>query len=474
MSWIYENTYINSAKNQRIRVQRLFGRQDISVDGFFQTARYTNKMWALALKRLPFDFSPKKVLLLGLGAGGILPLLKNKYGKVEITAIEWDQEMIELAKKAGVSNHLQGLRVIEEDAAEAIKNLNDRYDLIILDLFEGKKMANAIYTKDFFLALSKLSNKGYLLANVFSEPQNISLINRDFYLQSEWKYKYNTLALFRSKEAIPYQYRHYRESKEFIEREEKVLHYKLTSNAVPGVTWRLGPLRFERYLSDLEPEILPGPSRLIIWQRIRHGNNVEGWKNFITRADARRTGFVELTKQPEYWNNWSAHAKRHRLKWLENKENKSWEIYTPTSEEFLEAYKKHKMSALLRHLFIGLYKDKLKGHGDLVGIIGARQIKGPLEAAFVYVDVPEIKQSFHLISFHSELAKKNSVGVGLIDEWFKYAISKGFSYLDFCIFWAPGDPADWKGFSSFKSQFGTRFIDYPKPLFKWVRKLKNR
>lgn len=472
MSWIYENSYIESAKNQRIRVQRLFGKWDVSVGGFFQTARYTNKMWAQALKQLPFDFSPKKVLLLGLGTGGIIPLLKERSPKVEILSIEWDPKMIELTKKIGFLREVQSLRILEGDAAEVIKTLSDKYDLIILDLFEGKQMASAIYTQDFFLNLSRLSDRGYLLANVFSEPQNISLIKEHFNYQSKWKYKYNTLALFHSKDAVPSDYNHYRESREFLEREEKVLRYKLTNNPVPGVTWKFGPIIFERYLSDTEPEVLPGPSRLVIWQRIRTGDKPKGWKNFIARADARKTGFAELTK-PEYWNNWSTHAKRHRLKWLENKRKNNWEIYTPTAEEFIDTYKKHKMSPILKRLFIGLYKDKLRAQGDLVGIIGARQMNGPLEAAFIYVDVPEIKQSFHLISFHSEQAKQSSVGVGLIDEWFKYGISRGFSYLDFCLFWAPGDPKDWKGFSLFKSQFGTRFIDYPKPLFKWAKGVKK-
>jgi hypothetical protein len=44
----------------------------------------------------------------------------------------------------------------------------------------------------------------------------------------------------------------------------------------------------------------------------------------------------------------------------------------------------------------------------------------------------------------------------------------GLRVLDFGVFWAPGDPKSWMGFSQFKAQFNIHFIRYPLALARWV------
>ncbi|MEK7458903.1 MAG: hypothetical protein AAB663_00695 [Patescibacteria group bacterium] len=235
-----------------------------------------------------------------------------------------------------------------------------------------------------------------------------------------------------------------------------------------GVTWKYGPFRFERYVGDTEPVAdADGPFRLQTWQRVGRTDIPQGWKesSFVMRTS--RTGHATVDSGPDYFKNWASHAQRHRKNWLKHDD---WEIAPITIEEYLAAYKRSRMDKFLKFLFTSLLKQKAKGQGDLLHIVGAkRKVPHALtEAGFAYVDVPETRQSTHVMSFHTDAAKAVSAGTGLMDHWFQHAQQTGIRYLEFGTFWTPGEPNSWKGFSHFKGQFGITFHDYPRPLARWV------
>ncbi len=235
-----------------------------------------------------------------------------------------------------------------------------------------------------------------------------------------------------------------------------------------GVSWKYGPFRFERYVGDTEPAYTAdGPFRLVTWQRVGRTDIPTHWteSRFVMRTS--RTGFAVADGDPTYATRWASHAQRHRKNWLKRSD---WEIVPITIEEYLAAYKRSKMDAFLKFLFTSLLKQKAKGHGELLHIVGVKQ-KVPhamTEAGFAFVDIPETQQSVHLMSFHSELAKTISAGTGLMDYWFQRAPEAHIRYLEFGTFWTPGEPNSWKGFTHFKSQFGVTFHDYRRPLARWM------
>lgn len=239
-----------------------------------------------------------------------------------------------------------------------------------------------------------------------------------------------------------------------------------------GVAWHYGPVRFERYVGDQEPAYdNEGLLRLVTWQRVNRNEIPTGWRATSIVMPTSRTGFANVDGDPEYYKRWSSHAQRHRKQWL--KEQTEWEIVPITVDEYIAAYKRSKQDAFLKFLFSNLLRDKVRGHGENVHIVGARR-KGahsPTEAGFAFVDVPETKQSIHLMSFHTQDAKEHSVGTGLMDYWFLQAPLAGTRFLEFGTFWTPGEPNSWKGFSKFKAQFGLQFTDYPSPL---VRLMGNK
>ena len=82
---------------------------------------------------------PKKILELGTAIGYSAILMNQASGGVsEITTIERDEKMIELAKtnveKYGLQNKIT---VLQGDCLEILENLHDEYDMIFMDAGKG-------------------------------------------------------------------------------------------------------------------------------------------------------------------------------------------------------------------------------------------------------------------------------------------------------------------------------------------------
>ncbi len=233
-----------------------------------------------------------------------------------------------------------------------------------------------------------------------------------------------------------------------------------------GTRWRHGPFRFEKYTTDVEPAIAAGPRRMVIWQRIARQDVPRGWWRAWSDMSVRMTGIATLA--PGYEAAWSPHARRHAAQWRKRVAVGEWEIVEPSAEQFLQAHAASRQDVALRLSFATILKEKIRSHGGRVRLIAARRPGGVIEAGLAVIDVPEIVQSIHLMSFLHRGAEKSSAGVGLIDRWFQTSLERGVRFLDFGLFWAPGDPRSWRGFSRFKSQFGVHLIRYPRPLIRFA------
>ncbi len=257
-------------------------------------------------------------------------------------------------------------------------------------------------------------------------------------------------------------YRSHLENKEFLLRDMQ----KSKANSLVGhegcwgTRWHFGPLWFENFFGDMEPPHgSDGPLRVVIWQPVRDVPASRGWRHTRMLKYNHMTGFETLTK--EYWKNWSDHARRHRNKWLHATE---WEIYHPAPAEWFRAYRGSGQNILLRFYFTNLTKQLMLNHAkDLIfwGVRHKDDPSGKMLAGFISHDIPESKQSRHLASFILKEAKDTPIGIGVMDTWHQDALAKGFEHLDFGVFWMPGDPESWKGFSRFKGQFGITYIQYP-------------
>ncbi len=465
MSWFYERFELTSEKNGLIRCRRLFGRWKVTVDGYDQTSRYIHDMWQGALLRLPQNVRVKSILLLGFGAGGSLPLFHRLFPGCQVTILEWDSVMIEIARR--MNNQVtRSDRLVIGDARETVKTLFGQFDLIVFDLYCGKRPAPFLLETDFQAQLQHLlSPEGFLLVNVFQEQRALSHLSSVFEQCRTWRFRYNHLGMFRLMcDFVPH-----RASPAFLVRDTQGGKRSFVDQPGSyGSRWKSLGFSFEGHTGNIEPVIQPGSSRLVIWQTLTALKKPDGWWRSLVQMNPRCTGYARAGSVEDYWKTWTPHAQRHRRRWLKDDRFQVEEIGLA---EFAAAYRKEKKLGWLTEWFITLVKDKIRYHGSLLRIFGAREKKsGEILAGLAVLDIPEQHSSVHIIAFVHPRAMMTSVSVGLIDQWFQHALKRDIYYLDFDIFWAPGDPRSWKGFSRFKSQFGTRFIYYPNPFLKLAKR----
>lgn len=197
MNLFWVSKRYDSEKNGSILCLKYFNSWSVLVDGYYQTSPYTNRMWRRALKRLPTRTKVKKILVLGLGAGGIIPILNSSYPHCSVTAIEWDPVMIGLASELGYITPTNRPKIIEGDAQIIVPNLSDKFDLIIIDLFLGNKAPQMLSNSEFLRSLdSLLAPSGHLIVNVFLAKDLLSVFESAFKYLASWIFKYNQLALY--------------------------------------------------------------------------------------------------------------------------------------------------------------------------------------------------------------------------------------------------------------------------------------
>ena len=113
------------------------------------------------------DNNIEKVLVLGLGLGSVILMLEKKFGlKLDYTAIEIDSAICQLAQKYTLSDLDSFVEVICTDAMSFLEITEEKYDFIIMDIFQSALIPPKFQSDEFLKLLgSRLNNKGLLLFN---------------------------------------------------------------------------------------------------------------------------------------------------------------------------------------------------------------------------------------------------------------------------------------------------------------------
>ncbi|MGI0105160.1 spermidine synthase [Salinimicrobium sp. WS361] len=137
------------------------------------------------------------VLLLGLGGGSAIPLLRNKYGYYgKITAVELDAAVIEIAKNEFNIEAHQPLELLCADAEAFVASSQQQFGFIIVDLFLDLKVPAQFFTDAFWKNVAALlSADGKVLFNAG--------INEAHQEQIDYLLKNDTLGIhFQKKENV--------------------------------------------------------------------------------------------------------------------------------------------------------------------------------------------------------------------------------------------------------------------------------
>jgi spermidine synthase len=159
---------IYSSYNGKIRVIESFGKRMIEIGGLQQSGPLIEKNFQNVFTKLidhRFIQNIKSVLILGLGGGTALKILKQKNLKLQITAVEIDRTVVDVGRKY-LGLDLSDTNIIYGDVFKVIDSINKKYDLIIVDLFQGYYVPKELFDEVFLEELkSRLSKKGLVIFN---------------------------------------------------------------------------------------------------------------------------------------------------------------------------------------------------------------------------------------------------------------------------------------------------------------------
>lgn len=123
-----------------------------------------HKIFEKIFKKIELQkINPKKVLLLGLGAGSVIKIIQHDYNlNPQITAVEIDSEVIKVIKLWQNLN-LNNCTIIEGDALQTLDSIKEKYELIIVDLFSDLQMPSYIFSFDFIVKIKLLMKENSVL-----------------------------------------------------------------------------------------------------------------------------------------------------------------------------------------------------------------------------------------------------------------------------------------------------------------------
>ena len=181
---VKKKLYFGKSPYQKIEVYDTysFGRV-LVLDGIFQASEMDEFIYHEMLCHLPLFSckSPKKVLIIGGGDGGSLKeVLKHPIEKVWM--VEIDGKVIEVSKKylPSISKGAFSSRkaeIIVGDGLKFIKNYNNFFDVIILDLSDPIGPAKKLISLDFYKDVKRaLKKKGVLSVQSGSTTVQLKLV----------------------------------------------------------------------------------------------------------------------------------------------------------------------------------------------------------------------------------------------------------------------------------------------------------
>lgn len=129
--------------------------------------------------------APKKVLIIGGGDGGASEEALKHPSVEQVTLVEIDEDVIAVAKEHFKAVHHNvfdnpRLRVILDDGMQFVRDTQDKFDLIALDLNDPVGPAAALYSEDFFRQCrTALTPEGALALHIGSptaQPERVAAL----------------------------------------------------------------------------------------------------------------------------------------------------------------------------------------------------------------------------------------------------------------------------------------------------------
>jgi len=122
------------------------------------------------------------ILVLGVAGGSVIKTLVDEINfKGNIIGVEIDKEVIKIANEYFNLNEIPNLEIIIEDAFDFVLKTTDKFDLIIIDVFQDTYMPSFLFQPYFKDRVCFLLNpNGFILFNTLVLNNKQKQINLDY------------------------------------------------------------------------------------------------------------------------------------------------------------------------------------------------------------------------------------------------------------------------------------------------------
>jgi len=124
-------------------------------------------LFKLIFKRIPIDWNnTSDILILGFGAGCSVPLIKKYNPNSRIVGVEADSKVIEFGRKYFNIDSLEKTTITCDTALNYVTNTNQKFDLVIIDVYVDINVPNEVESKEFLQKLKfALNQNGLVIFN---------------------------------------------------------------------------------------------------------------------------------------------------------------------------------------------------------------------------------------------------------------------------------------------------------------------
>lgn len=185
-----------------MRLHRLFGVWKLmGRDGTEQGTPYMDGVWRKVLRTVARRGTrPARCLVLGVAMGSTFNLLRGRWREAEIVGIDWEPALFALGKELGVFRGDARTRFVEGDAVTEVPRLTGTFDLVLIDLFNGHDVADAVKNPALREAVAaKLAPGGVVAVNYYRQADAVGDWEATFVKIAVLRYQSNFIALFAGK-----------------------------------------------------------------------------------------------------------------------------------------------------------------------------------------------------------------------------------------------------------------------------------
>lgn len=118
--------------------------------------------------------APDDCCILGVGGGAALHMLHSQ--QTTITAVDKDEEVIDIARRFFMIDTLKNVNIIQQDAQEYLQSTNKTYKNLLIDLANAHRFPPECTNQSFFSLCREKTKDGFISLNCINLHEHQTLI----------------------------------------------------------------------------------------------------------------------------------------------------------------------------------------------------------------------------------------------------------------------------------------------------------